>query len=623
MIIAIKLAFAIASILGIMLFLYNSKWQIRADCLPVIACAGIVSVTFLSACLSISGLIVTLLEIFGCVYALYSLYLMTKGKLNIREFLCPSIIFFTITAALCVVFLRNDTFYVPDVYSHWGRVVKEMLSFDGFATSESVIDSSKDYPVGAAIFIYYLLRNTGYSNGLAIVSQGILAMALISSFFIGASYKKPLNLLVRMALISISMGGFIYTVHDLMVDYLVALSGAALLIIICTVWRTKENQTFKNLLVLMPVLLLPWLLKSCGVIFWILGEFMIFLLWKQNNLSAKIRIKDALKSKCVWLFCAPIGVYYLWKSYVDHAWFSAGYSTAKFAISLDKIVSIYGQKSFEMRHEIIAGTFYNMLTHNNNRYFYVALALMILMILLCKDNKKYLIGTCLSGFGAWVLYNIGYIAMMLFLMPTREVEWSTALAYERYIGVIAMAIAIWWFWIFTCEGLNIAKSHCNKLSQVSILAVTGVAVLCLAPVYNETILKNSFDPGLIQQYDQIENVAASIAGLYTRSDNLLVYSGEYEDDSSCFNNNTYGAIFLTNNTDCFCNTKIEGGDLFSIEGKIPYFMSRNDYLVVTSKNEHMKELLLSQGISIDDADGIFYRIEKDNTDNTISLTKIK
>ncbi len=285
----ILFALTLLSLFGCMLFVHRSPLRVRPDCLPAATASLLVCLLFFAACLSIWAPCVLFVQVFGVGYSLYGAFLLlqalrAKQKITVP----PAVVFFALATVACVICLRNDEFWNTDVYSHWARIVKEMLSFQGFATPESTIVYNRDYPTGAALFITYFLQATGYSNSLALICQGILVCALYSMIFVGASWRKPASLVLRLGAIALTLGGFTSTFHDLMIDYVVAVSGAAALIAIATVWQRKEAQSATNLIWIMALVSLPSMLKSSGVIFTIMGILLLLVLYaKPRHLTLK------------------------------------------------------------------------------------------------------------------------------------------------------------------------------------------------------------------------------------------------------------------------------------------------------------------------------------------------
>lgn len=418
------------------------------------------------------------------------------------------------------------------------------------------------------------------------------------------------------------MGGFSSTVHDLMIDYLVSLSGAAMLIIVGHSLYCEKQSEDSSLLWLMPLVVLPGMLKSSGLIFSFAGMLLIAIfILKQNDFSPVKSIKAMGIGKST-LILSPIIVLVLWKSYVDHAWRNCAVEGAKFTLDVDYMSRCFSEKPFEVRLSILTENLRLLFTSTNNRYIFIAFIILIATILIFKAGKNRFYTLALSlGSGLFLIYNIGYIFMMLFLMPAKEVGWSVTLGYDRYVGVITMAICMWWLLI----AISLAEKHMEqeKLAlRLCCCAVMTVAIaLPLKGSYRNTVFLNGVQDERRVHYDNIESVGSAVAGLYTREDKLLIYGGDFCDNDSSYNNDNYQTVFLNRNTFAFSNTTIDGGSITAYEGKLLWYFKQSDFLVILQKHESLAPLLKEHGIVFSDLDGIFYAISEDDF-GTVSLNKI-
>ncbi len=615
------LAIAITSFFGIMLFLNRSVLLVPVCFLPSVSAAFLICVLFFTSCLNLWGEAVLLIQLFGVGYALYFLFLLISRKVKIIPYITPPIVFFALAVIFCIIFLRDAYYINSDVYSHWGRIVKEVLSFEGFPTSHSTISHNRDYPVGAALFITYIIRFSGYSNTLAIIAQSVLASALFSAFFADVKWSQKVSLIVRIILFVLFLGAYTSTIHDLMIDYVVSAAGAAMLILLSSFWSNKENQKAINLIWIMPLVSLPILLKSSGIIFTILGIVLVVFLWLKNHefsFKKSLRLKNAPVG---FLLLLPAVIMLLWDRYVHHTWLYSGASAIKFELSLAGMYETFLSKPSEMQQAIVSDTLVEMVSNPHNLYLFLPLAIFIATILFKKNknplNKTYLIIGTLS----WMLYHVGYILMMLFLMPAGEVAWSSTLGYFRYVGMVTVAISIWFFGLLLNE---YAASPTLKQSKRETFAAMASCVFCVVALQNSynnvTFINMSLTDAQLQR-QHLDAVASIAQPYYTRADELIIYSGDFTYSESVFNNDTYATIFLTTNTACLSNTQIEGGDIYSAPGKIEHYFSAADYFIIAQSDDGLIELLSHNNISIDDINGTMFEIVTSDTNN-IHLVKI-
>jgi hypothetical protein len=91
-------------------------------------------------------------------------------------------IFILLTFCYFAILLRDAKLIDYDNFSQWGLVVKDMLVFNMMPNSTSIIE----YPthlLGSSLFIYYVCRIIGTTEGKMMIAQNILMLACIFALF--------------------------------------------------------------------------------------------------------------------------------------------------------------------------------------------------------------------------------------------------------------------------------------------------------------------------------------------------------------------------------------------------------------------------------------------------------
>lgn len=90
-------------------------------------------------------------------------------------FMIIAILFFILS-----LFLKFDHF---DNFSHWGIVVKNMLTNHRFPEARDMLIAFKDYPLGMSSLIYYFCLFLGNNQGIMIMCQNVFIFSCFYAMF--------------------------------------------------------------------------------------------------------------------------------------------------------------------------------------------------------------------------------------------------------------------------------------------------------------------------------------------------------------------------------------------------------------------------------------------------------
>ena len=132
-------------------------------------------------------------------------------------FMIIAILFFILS-----LFLKFDHF---DNFSHWGIVVKNMLTNHRFPEARDMLIAFKDYPLGMSSLIYYFCLFLGNNQGIMIMCQNVFIFSCFYAMFGIIEEKKRFLLYV---ILSTGCTFMIYLnitirIQNLLVDFILPL----------------------------------------------------------------------------------------------------------------------------------------------------------------------------------------------------------------------------------------------------------------------------------------------------------------------------------------------------------------------------------------------------------------
>ena len=161
--------------------------------------------------------------------------------------------------------LPGTQFQHYDNFSHWGIVVKQMLSTSAFPTLENKLIDFLNYPLGTSSFLYYVCYYAGHRSGTMLLAQGILIFAFFYAV-LGAVRHTRSFLLYAMLGAGLSVLSFFnltIRINNLLVDFLLPVIALACWAVI----RRYPTEPEKMLPLLLPYQALLLIVKSTGPIY--------------------------------------------------------------------------------------------------------------------------------------------------------------------------------------------------------------------------------------------------------------------------------------------------------------------------------------------------------------------
>lgn len=248
---------------------FHRKFNVAPEALPLVCTATMTILVFLFGVVGLLQLGVYLVIAIGVLLLAWHVYLSAVGRYRMRDLFCPGTVFFLGLCAVLVFRLWSITYTHYDNFSHWGLIVQEMVELDSLPHQNTLV-MFDTYPPGSACFIYLFCKLAGYTEGIALIAQGVLVSAALTPLFIG---KRKFGAAVPALLIGcVALLAFLrydngsLHIDNLLVDGLQGFCCAAALIL---AWDAADEPT-KLEVSLIPVLALMVLLKFNGLVFFVL-----------------------------------------------------------------------------------------------------------------------------------------------------------------------------------------------------------------------------------------------------------------------------------------------------------------------------------------------------------------
>lgn len=159
------------------IFLQHRFLRVPSAVAPALSVGLLISILF---CADFVGMLEPATYVFyfvGWAGAGMFLYLAVVGRIGTLQPDTVRMAAFGILAFLWLYRVNHDgAFHEWDEFSHWGSVIKAIYGANTFHFNPNPL-YFQDYPPGAALFSYFVLKLLGYSEGGAYFSYGLILLA--------------------------------------------------------------------------------------------------------------------------------------------------------------------------------------------------------------------------------------------------------------------------------------------------------------------------------------------------------------------------------------------------------------------------------------------------------------
>lgn len=164
------------------LFLIYRKGKIPVLFVPVMVAVGIS--LFLYAGALIDMLNPSSWIVFGAGLFGFGFFIKDVAEKKV-SFPAPTLFFVCFCSGILIftVLILRFRFEHYDNFSHWAMIVKSMLITDQLPDAGTELVTFKNYPPGCAVFIYYVCRFLGNSQGVMLAAQNSILFSCFLAVF--------------------------------------------------------------------------------------------------------------------------------------------------------------------------------------------------------------------------------------------------------------------------------------------------------------------------------------------------------------------------------------------------------------------------------------------------------
>lgn len=441
----IKFNFFIVSLVGYTSFMRLmtsiSKYHIY---IVVMSCQ--VAILYLSSLVNIlfpASLMIYFLGILLFIYSSVKAKGLTIGNLlKHTNFVTFGMLFYI---GIYIVTLWNQSLLHYDNFTHWATIVKFLYLEDRLPAVADRIISYNTYPVGSSLYLYYITKYVGFSDGIMLVGQFLIIAAAQFTIF---GVVKDRRRLLPNAIIFASFGVMTYLnfsirFNNLLVDLLIAV----LAISAISILFLQEYDFFQSSFLISIILAFLVLVKT-SALFFVICIIMSHMMTSIQNDEYEKNVKFYLSSLLLFI---PIIFNQLWGTHVKDVF--AGMASKKHEIVAGSIASVLEGNLSTDQHIILSHyikTVFSIHTLTSLQIIVIFSSFILFTLIIgikFKIWKTNLIVLSTSVLMT-ILYYFGNLIMYLTAMPVEEAK--RIAGFERYI----LTIIVIHFFVFIIQGVR-------------------------------------------------------------------------------------------------------------------------------------------------------------------------
>ncbi|MGO5140466.1 hypothetical protein ACTQ4G_07595 [Streptococcus alactolyticus] len=453
----------------------------------------------------------------GAILSVYQLvrYVTKKDTFRVPDFIALGMLLYLL--AFGSVLFKSPLLHY-DNFTYWATIVKFLYSNDSLPTQQDAIISYYTYPVGSSMFIYFVTKIVGFSEGTMLVGQLLLTLSGLYALF--GSLRDERRALPS-ALIFGSFALFntfniAIRLNNLLVDFLLPVLALAA-ISACYAYRNH----FWRLSVHMVVVLGTLSIVKVSGLFFVAIALILYV-------SCVVRLfrRRRVRWWAIFPSLATIGLnfspYLLWQRHIALHFTNA--SEAKHAVSFSELGHIMTGKIGGVAREIIDAftsqslDLSQLATRGIIALNVVMLVVVLAFVLLRKHSRRFITAWFLVDVMI-VAYYIGILLMYLTAMPTDE---ALELAgFERYTssmvimayGLLAMVLAreidhaLFEKTFKKRDSRSFKNLGTKRLYQYTSLALIGFSVFMLLSEINEIRHSNEYER--VQSLEELRHLTGN------------------------------------------------------------------------------------------------------------------
>lgn len=226
----LRIVLLILALLGGGAFLYR-KFSMRVELIPITVFSMVIFVLFVAGILNLLKPATLLLLVTGLCLLVYSIAGAGLKPWKLRELLTPGTIFLLCGIVYFSFFFIDAKLITYDSFSHWALIVKQMLYDNRLPNFQNDLIMFQSYPPGSALFLYFVTKTIGPSEGRMMFAQTLLILGGLTTLFSFVDQRLTLGkkvvmtlLITASSLVLLTMDTYLY---DLPVDTLLPVCALA------------------------------------------------------------------------------------------------------------------------------------------------------------------------------------------------------------------------------------------------------------------------------------------------------------------------------------------------------------------------------------------------------------
>lgn len=352
--------------------------------------------------------------------------------------------------------LGSSYLHEYDDFAHWSIVARHLLKTDAFPDASAASVTFQSYPLGAAVFMYYICRTLGNQEGLWLIAQNLLYILLFMPILAHVRGNRKWILPV-LTVLFILLFKHTRPMESLYVDWLLSFFGFGSVAAI----MYHRNEPVQALLCALPAAIAVTLFKNSGIFFVIV-----------MSCALGIAVSGRKGRRFGWLcflICtaASIAALLLWNLHVKQV-FPSGLNT-KHAISLTTYTSRFDSKNLSL----ILQTFVRMVKRWIRPDFYQIQGLLFIII--------------------------GYLSMHLTARSHPELRIHLKPALKAFV-LILLAYAAWYLMLYMTYIFSMTPREArilaafDRYNSTGILLMEGLSLIVLIDFFARDELAPSAHP---------------------------------------------------------------------------------------------------------------------------------
>lgn len=452
--------------------------------------------TYLTHNINVGIIINLFLVLLGIILLIFNINDLKEFKSN---YFSTGLYIFLIVSLFFLLFDRIRVLSMWDEFSHWGKMVKEMIRLNDFySINESRLLVHKDYlPMFTLLEVFISKISFKYSESTLIFFIHLFEFSLITSIL--ESLKLNIKTIFK-TLLFIITGLLIILFFDLhkvintiYIDYPVAIFTSYSIYYVLNLKNKLSNLSILSITLITSFLVLS---KQVGIPYYLLILLTYFFDLIFNKI--KINIKDIYK--LIIIIFIPIILFISWNKYINK--FNIDKQFKLNNININEKIDGYKKETLDNYNNAIIN---KSISTSKIKITYLSgtIISIILLIILILFNKKYklkliniLIVIIIGSIGYYLFIGITYIYLF------SEVEAINLASFDRYLGSFMIHIYILLLMIY----INLINN--NKYDLI-LFIIPIIIILSTIPIPRLGYLKpNIFSTK--DSYQELENVALYI-----------------------------------------------------------------------------------------------------------------